>query len=63
MLELTNGLLPGTEVYKLHDCILATSSDLNLAYNLSIVAALADPLPIPQIYSLDLVKATTLQPY
>ncbi|KAG2345383.1 hypothetical protein BDR05DRAFT_930828, partial [Suillus weaverae] len=53
MLELTNELLPGTEVYKLYNCILATCSDPNRAYqHLSIVAALADPLPISQISKL-----------
>ncbi|KAG2345375.1 hypothetical protein BDR05DRAFT_135246 [Suillus weaverae] len=53
MLELTNELLPGTEVYELYNCILATCSDPNRAYqHLSIVAALADPLPISQISKL-----------
>jgi hypothetical protein len=53
MLELTNDLLPGTEVHKLYDCILATCSDPGRAYqHLSIVTALADPLPISQISEL-----------
>ncbi|KAG1855756.1 hypothetical protein DFJ58DRAFT_727416 [Suillus subalutaceus] len=53
MLKLTSELLPGTEVYKLYDCILSTCADPKRAYmHLSIVAALADPLPISQISSL-----------
>ncbi|KAG2740986.1 hypothetical protein P692DRAFT_201894793 [Suillus brevipes Sb2] len=53
MLELTHELLPGTEVFKLYNCILSTCSDPNRAYqHLSIVAALADPLPILQISKL-----------
>ncbi|KAG1763821.1 hypothetical protein EV702DRAFT_1205374 [Suillus placidus] len=53
MLELTSELLPGTEVYKLYDCILSTCANPKRAYmHLSIVAALADPLPISQISSL-----------
>jgi len=53
MLELTSSLLPGTEVYKLYDRILSTWADPRRAYmHLSIVAALADPLPISQISSL-----------
>ncbi|KAG2132359.1 hypothetical protein DEU56DRAFT_981691 [Suillus clintonianus] len=53
MLELTSELLPGTEVYKLYDRILATCADPALAYmHLSIVAALADPLPMSQISKL-----------
>ncbi|KAG1809825.1 uncharacterized protein HD556DRAFT_1316055, partial [Suillus plorans] len=53
MLELTNELLPGTEVYELYNRILATCSDPSRAYqHLSIVAALADPLPISQISKL-----------
>jgi hypothetical protein len=53
MLRLTSELLPGTEVYKLYDCILSTCADPKRAYlHLSIVAALADPLPISQISSL-----------
>ncbi|KAG2101820.1 uncharacterized protein F5147DRAFT_639493, partial [Suillus discolor] len=53
MLELTNELLPGTEVYELYNRILATCSDPSRAYQyLSIVAALADPLPISQISKL-----------
>jgi environmental stress-induced protein Ves len=50
MLKLTSKLLPGTEVYKLYDCIISTCADPKLAYmHLSIVAALADPLPLSQI--------------
>ncbi|KAG1893672.1 uncharacterized protein F5891DRAFT_765248 [Suillus fuscotomentosus] len=53
MLELTNELLPGTEVYELYNRILSTCSNPNRAYqHLSIVAALADPLPISQISKL-----------
>jgi len=53
MLELTSELLPGTDVYKLYDRILSTCADPKQAYlHLSIVAALADPLPISQISSL-----------
>ncbi|KAG2753419.1 hypothetical protein P692DRAFT_201260034, partial [Suillus brevipes Sb2] len=53
MLELTHELLPGTEVFKLYSGILSTCSDPNRAYqHLSIVAALADPLPISQISKL-----------
>jgi hypothetical protein len=53
MLKLTSSLLPGTEVYKLYDCILSTCADPKRAYmHLSIVAALADPLPISQISTL-----------
>ncbi|KAG1777458.1 hypothetical protein EV702DRAFT_261974 [Suillus placidus] len=53
MLKLTSELLPGTEVYKLYDCILSTCAEPKRAYlHLSIVAALADPLPISQISSL-----------
>ncbi|KAG1777328.1 hypothetical protein EV702DRAFT_1197303 [Suillus placidus] len=53
MLELTSDLLPGTEVYKLYDLILSTCADPKRAYqHLSIVAALADPLPIAQISKL-----------
>ncbi|KAG1768052.1 hypothetical protein EV702DRAFT_1035812 [Suillus placidus] len=53
MLELTSELLPGTEVYKLYDRILSTCADPKRAYmHLSIVAALADPLPISQISKL-----------
>jgi len=53
MLKLTSKLLPGTEVYKLYDCILSTCADPKRAYmHLSIVAALANPLPISQISSL-----------
>jgi len=53
MLKLTSELLPGTEVFKLYDCILSTCADPKRAYmHLSIVAALADPLPISQISSL-----------
>ncbi|KAG1818307.1 hypothetical protein EV424DRAFT_1620487 [Suillus variegatus] len=53
MLELTNELLPGTEVYELYNCILSTCSNPDRAYqHLSIVAALADPLLISQILKL-----------
>ncbi|KAG2750297.1 hypothetical protein P692DRAFT_20873240 [Suillus brevipes Sb2] len=53
MLELTNKLLPGTEVYKLYDRILFTCADPKRAYlHLSIVAALVDPLPLSQISKL-----------
>jgi hypothetical protein len=53
MLKFTSELLPGTEVYKLYDRILATCSDPARAYlHLSIVAALADPLSISQISEL-----------
>ena len=53
MLELTSELLPGTEVYKLYDSILSTCADPTRAYlHLSVVAALADPLPISQISEL-----------
>jgi hypothetical protein len=53
MLALTSELLPGTEVYKLYDCILSTCADPKRAYtHLSVVAALADPLPISQISKL-----------
>ncbi|KAG2348211.1 hypothetical protein BDR05DRAFT_506044 [Suillus weaverae] len=50
MLQLTSELLPGTEVYKLYDSILSTCADPKRAYlHLSVVAALADPLPMSQI--------------
>jgi hypothetical protein len=53
MLKLTSKLLPGTEVYKLYNCILSTCADPKRAYmHLSIVAALADPLSISQISTL-----------
>ncbi|KAG0707950.1 hypothetical protein DFH29DRAFT_994575 [Suillus ampliporus] len=53
MLELTSELLPGTEVYKLYDSILSTCADPQRAYqHLSVVAALADPLPMSQISEL-----------
>ncbi|KAG1811899.1 uncharacterized protein BJ212DRAFT_1483602 [Suillus subaureus] len=53
MLKLTSELLPGTEVYKLYDCILSTCADPMWAYlHLSIVATLTDPLPISQISTL-----------
>jgi hypothetical protein len=53
MLELTSKLLPGTEVYKLYDHILSTCADPKRAYvHLSVVAMLADPLPISQISEL-----------
>jgi hypothetical protein len=53
MLELTSKLLSGTEVYRLYDSILLTCSDPMRAYlHLSVVAALADPLPISHISEL-----------
>ncbi|KAG1811295.1 uncharacterized protein BJ212DRAFT_1483948 [Suillus subaureus] len=53
MLELMSELLAGMEVYKLYNHILSTCADPKWAYlHLSIVAALADPLPISQILSL-----------
>ncbi|KAG2141181.1 uncharacterized protein EDB93DRAFT_641721 [Suillus bovinus] len=53
LLEFTSELLPGTEVYKLYDRILATCSDPTRAYlHLSIIAALANPLSISQISEL-----------
>ncbi|KAG2744708.1 hypothetical protein P692DRAFT_201116541 [Suillus brevipes Sb2] len=53
MLDLASELLPGTEVYKLYDRILSTCADPKRAYQyLSIVAALADPLPISQLSKL-----------
>ncbi|KAG1775705.1 hypothetical protein EV702DRAFT_1234788 [Suillus placidus] len=53
MLELATQLLPGTEVYKLYDLILSTCADPPLAYmHLSVVAVLADPLPVSQISEL-----------
>ncbi|KAG2153861.1 hypothetical protein DEU56DRAFT_751558 [Suillus clintonianus] len=53
LLRLTSELLPGTEVYKLYDRILSTCADPVRAHlHLSIVAALADPLPISQISKL-----------
>jgi hypothetical protein len=53
MLELTSEMLPGTEVYKLYDRILSTCTNPTLAYlHLSVVAALADPLPMSQISKL-----------
>jgi hypothetical protein len=54
ILELTSDLLPVTEIYKLYDRILSTcDDDVKQAYSLlSIVAALADPLPISQISNL-----------
>jgi hypothetical protein len=53
MLELTSKLLPGTEAYKLYDHILSTCADPKRAYlHLSVVAALAEPLPISQISEL-----------
>jgi len=53
MLNLTSDLLPGTEVYKLYNGILSTCADPGRAYlHLSVVAALADPLPISQISEL-----------
>jgi len=53
MLDLTSKLLPGTEVYKLYDHILSTCTDPKRAYlHLSVVAALANPLPISQISEL-----------
>jgi hypothetical protein len=53
MLELTSDLLPGTEVHRLYDSILSTCADPKRAYtHLSVVAALADPLPMLQISKL-----------
>ncbi|KAG1803968.1 uncharacterized protein BJ212DRAFT_1486927 [Suillus subaureus] len=53
MLELTSKLLTGTEVYKLYDYILSTCADPEQAYlHLSLVATLADPLPISQLSTL-----------
>lgn len=53
MLELTSELLPGTEVYRLYDCILETCTNPMQVYvHLSIIAALADPLPMSQISTL-----------
>jgi hypothetical protein len=53
MLELTSELLPGTEVYNLYDSILSTCANPTRAYlHLSVVAALADPLPMSQISEL-----------
>jgi hypothetical protein len=53
MLKFTSELLPGTEVYKLYDLILGTCTEPARAYqHLSIVATLADPLPISQISEL-----------
>jgi hypothetical protein len=53
MLELTCDLLPGTEVYKPYDSILSTCANPTQAYqHLSVVASLADPLPISQISEL-----------
>ncbi|KAG2344328.1 hypothetical protein BDR05DRAFT_989454 [Suillus weaverae] len=53
MLELASDLLPGTEVYRLYDRILSTCADPTQAYlYLSVVAALADPLPMSQISKL-----------
>jgi hypothetical protein len=53
MLELTSELLPGTELYKLYDSILSTCANPTQAYlHLSVVAAIADPLPMSQISEL-----------
>jgi hypothetical protein len=53
MLELTSKLLQGTEMYKFYDHILSTCADPKRAYlHLSVVATLADPLPISQISEL-----------
>jgi hypothetical protein len=53
MLELTSELLPGTEMYKFYNHILSTCADPKRAYlHLSVVATLADPLPISQISEL-----------
>ncbi|KAG2141182.1 uncharacterized protein EDB93DRAFT_641773 [Suillus bovinus] len=53
LLEFTSELLPGTEVYRLYDSILATCTDPTRAYlHLSVIATLADPLPIQQISEL-----------
>ncbi|KAJ8587183.1 hypothetical protein M405DRAFT_863967 [Rhizopogon salebrosus TDB-379] len=53
MLELTNKLLPDTEVYDFYNRILSTCAFPKRAYlHLSVVAALANPLPISQISEL-----------
>jgi len=53
MLDLTCDLLPGTEVYELYNQILLTCTDPTRAYlHLSVVVALADPLPVSQISEL-----------
>lgn len=53
MLRFTSELLPGKEVYELYNRILATCANPVRAYlHLSVVAALADPLPIRQISEL-----------
>ncbi|KAG1726189.1 uncharacterized protein EDB91DRAFT_1254448 [Suillus paluster] len=53
LLKLTSELLPGMEVYELYDRILSICADPKRAYlHLSVVAALADPLPISQISKL-----------
>jgi hypothetical protein len=53
MLELTSKMLPGTKVYKLYNCILFMYANPSLAYlHSSVVAALADPLPMSQISKL-----------
>ncbi|KAG2344844.1 hypothetical protein BDR05DRAFT_961252 [Suillus weaverae] len=56
MAELTNvgpAASLATEVYKLYNCILSTYADPRVSYqHLSIVAALADPLPMSQISEL-----------
>ncbi|OAX38538.1 hypothetical protein K503DRAFT_800353 [Rhizopogon vinicolor AM-OR11-026] len=53
ILELTSELLPRTEVFALYDHILSTCANPERAYlHLSVVAALADPLPISQISEL-----------
>jgi environmental stress-induced protein Ves len=53
MLEFTNELLPGTEIYKLYDRILATCTNPARAYlHLSVVASLTNPLSISQISQL-----------
>jgi hypothetical protein len=53
MLELTSTLLPGTEMYRFYDHILSTCANPRRAYlHLSVIATLADPLPISQISEL-----------
>jgi len=53
MLELTSDLLPGTELYEFYDSILLTCANIERAHlHLSVVVALANPLPISQISEL-----------
>jgi hypothetical protein len=53
LLKLTSELVPATEVYELYDRIISTCADPVRAHlHLSVVAALADPLPISQISKL-----------